>query len=253
MKPHCPSYLWREGNQCQTISKRKNTNKKLFTTILYQDFNGFLSTGHCKNGQAEALCADHQWAPASLLHGMLLLLLLQGLANGIWLTRCWRELPEHHQHSTTSFHRNRCLAGFISISFPCSDIMQDRNAHHKVKYNKAWWGDFLWRKNPNPHIRSIFFPWRSGISRTLKGFIGSFSFSNVTRHFHPLTVTVPGFGCKPKEGFPLLSATSQGVMLKAYYRIWTAWRKSCPWASAGEETCQHTASSTLLPGKSAGS
>lgn len=38
-------------------------------------------------------------------------------------------------------------------------------------------------------------------------------------HFHPLAVTVPGFGCKPKEGFPLLSATSQGVMLKAYYRI----------------------------------
>lgn len=44
-------------------------------------------------------------------------------ADGIWLTGRWRELPKRHQHSTTSFHRNRCLARIISISFPCWDIM----------------------------------------------------------------------------------------------------------------------------------
>lgn len=44
-------------------------------------------------------------------------------ADSVWLTGRWRELPEYHQHSTTSFHRNRCLAGIISISFSCWDTM----------------------------------------------------------------------------------------------------------------------------------
>lgn len=49
------------------------------------------------------------------------------------------------------------------------------------------------KKTLQPTYQGVsFFPPRSGIPRILKGFIGSFSSSNVTGHFHPLTVIVPG-------------------------------------------------------------
>lgn len=81
-------------------------------------------------------------------------------------------------------------------------------------------GRISMKEKPQPIYQGrSFFPPRSVISRTLRGFIGSFSSSDVTTRFHPLTVTVPGLEWKPKEGFPLLSATSQGVTLKANYQL----------------------------------
>lgn len=147
-------------------------------------------------------------------------------------TDAWQELFPSHSFAQTS-----CKTGALIT----------KSTKIKAQIGRV----SMKEKNPTQISRSIFFsPTRSGISRTLKGFIGSFSPSNVTRRFHPLTVTVLGLGWKPKEGFPLLSAGSQGVMLKANYQTWTAWRKSCPCPSAGEETCQHTASSCLhSPGR----